>query len=184
MCHLCPCWCAVLDFIDALEFSGSNQPRVGIVAFSGPPIGCEGAACSTENAAPVLLNLTSDYSLARSIIEGRPTSDGLTCISCGIEVGRSVLQDAAQQRDALPIMLLLTDGRQTVDGDNNKAIDTANTVKSDGVVVVAMGYEDADTATMEGMASSPTSTYFIVRKRLLHASHGKPGVPTWYLPDT
>ena len=157
----------MLNFVGSVNFaSGATDPgpRVGVVAFSWPPIGCNATiddpTCAVDNAAPILLNLTSDASLITDTIASRPSSDGLTCISCGIDRGRQVLQHAALARpSAVQMMILLTDGLQTVDGTSQKAVDRANLAKNEGVVVVAVGYGAGDSATIRGMASSPSTSY-------------------------
>ena len=56
-------------------------------------------------------------------------------------------------------LLLLTDGVQTVDGNDDTAIAKAAAVKQDGVSIVAVGFGGANEQTMRAIASAPSSDF-------------------------
>jgi hypothetical protein len=79
-------------------------------------------ACTRCQVATTLVDLTSDRSLIEQRLASRPPSSGQTCISCGLEKAQDMLRTNARPA-ALVIVLLITDGAQTVGGDH---IDLAN----------------------------------------------------------
>eukprot|EP00966_Prymnesium_polylepis_P254154 5873658-Prymnesium_polylepis.1 len=76
----------MLDYVANVDCVVANEsgPRVGVVTFSGPPIGCNATAsdpgCSVDISAPVLLNLSSSASMISDTLRSRPSSDRLTCM--------------------------------------------------------------------------------------------------------
>ena len=62
-------------------------------------------------------------------------------------------------------MFLLTDGVQTVGGDDNTAIAAANAAKAAGTKVVVVAFGDVSLVTISQMASWPASTYALYRDR-------------------
>ena len=82
---------------------------------------------------------------------------GHTSISDGLAKGLQVLHGVFARAGVPKMLLLLTDGRQTVDGDDATAIAQAEAVKAAGVHVVAAGFGGADAATMKAIASAPAS---------------------------
>ena len=61
--------------------------------------------------------------------------------------------------EAMPLLLVLTDGEQTVLGGDEEAVYAATAVKSGGASLVALSLGVADAETMERMASAPSATY-------------------------
>ena len=57
------------------------------------------------------------------------------------------------------MLLLLTDGVQTADGDDRTAIAQASVVKGAGVQVFAVGFGGARASTLSGIASSSSHSY-------------------------
>ena len=76
----------------------------------------------TDDAAQIVSIATSNPTSLTSAIANRPNSQGRTCISCGLEKALELIE-ASRRTSTLPIILLLTDGTQTVGGTNQKAID-------------------------------------------------------------
>ena len=59
----------------------------------------------------------------------------------------------------MPLVVLLTDGEQTVLGGDEAAIAAAEEVKAAGIDVVALSLGEANQYTLDRIASSPTETY-------------------------
>ena len=88
------------------------------------------------------------------------SADGKTSISDGLEAAGKLFADDGRV-NAIKIVLLLSDGEQTVDAAPNKspmqtAIDAATLVKGDGVTVFAWGIGKANLATLERIATDPS----------------------------
>eukprot|EP00964_Phaeocystis_antarctica_P023343 scaffold13063_cov48-Phaeocystis_antarctica.AAC.1 len=92
------------------------------------------------------------------------TADGKTSISDGFEAARDLLADGGRV-GATKIVLLLTDGEQTVDKAPGKtlfqtAIDAAALVKRQGATVFAWGFgEGVSAATLEQIATDPSKAF-------------------------
>ena len=89
------------------------------------------------------------------------SADGDTSISDGFEAARQLFADDSRA-GATKIVLLLSDGEQTVDAAPNKtpmetAIDAAALVKGEGVTVFAWGFGgNVSEATLQGIATDPS----------------------------
>ena len=87
--------------------------------------------------------------------------DGPTSISDGFELARDLFLEGGRT-GAAKIVLLLSDGNQTVDAKVNTtlyqtAVDAANSVKALNATVFAWGFgPDASSTTLEQIASEPT----------------------------
>ena len=132
-------------------------PRVGIITFNGPPITSGGINFAEEQAA-MLVNLTADTAAIMQALDTRPASQGLTCISCGLLLAQRHLAEF-QRPGALGIVLVLTDGQQTIGGNDQTAIQYAANVRADGHTVYTIGFGEARQQVMEQMASQPAATY-------------------------
>ena len=145
-------------FVDNFKVNTEDDalsPKLSIVTFSG----C--GSCSKEESAQVLYPLTSDMDALRRIIGARPKPDidmPFTCISCGLELANSMRQFTGRE-DAKPVMLLLSDGIQTIHGPSQEAIDVATEVKATGVELLTLAMGDSNEYTMDTMASSPPEVY-------------------------
>eukprot|EP00964_Phaeocystis_antarctica_P094374 scaffold61128_cov45-Phaeocystis_antarctica.AAC.1 len=88
-------------------------------------------------------------------------ADGRTSISDGFEAVRHLFANAGRE-NATKIVLLLSDGDQTIDAASNKtlletAIDAAALVKGDNVTVYAWGFGKKTTEeTLEKIATDPS----------------------------
>eukprot|EP00964_Phaeocystis_antarctica_P009854 scaffold5352_cov57-Phaeocystis_antarctica.AAC.1 len=88
------------------------------------------------------------------------SADGKTSISDGLEAARQLFTDA--RVGATRIVLLVTDGEQSVDAAPGKtlwqtAVDAAALVKGDGVTVFAWGFGDkVSPVTLEQIATDPS----------------------------
>ena len=146
----------------------AETPRFGVVTFNGPPIGSTNDF-DADDAAEILLPLTSDINFITSTLNARPASNGLTCITCGLQKAQAVL-NSPSRRAAPGYMVIITDGRQTVGGDMYDVRDTAITVRDDGYTLLTIGFGDAERQTMEWIASSPSESYALDAYGLTSAS--------------
>ena len=155
-------------FIDLLDFTDPvNGPRVAIITFSGPTIGqLSNWAYDPIAATNVVADFTSDTVQLKAAVRNRVNHYGLTCISCGIEIAGERIRNSPMSRyhlGAEPIIILLTDGEQTVGGTSQRAIDEADAMKQSlNVRFFAVSYQlgAGDPVSLAALASSPSSTYF------------------------
>ena len=116
---------------------------------------------SAAESAQVLYPLSSDATALHAAINGRapPSADmPMTCISCGIDTAAALLQFSGSA-EAMPLLLVLTDGEQTVLGGDEEAVYAATAAKSGGASLVALSLGDSLQETMDRMASEPTAIY-------------------------
>lgn len=154
----------VNQFIHALRSrfaftSSGGGPRFAVVTFNGPPMSHLQDFDEAE-AARLLMNLTGDTGRMHGAIDGRPASSGTTCISCGLLRAHQHLA-AFGRPTARPVVVVLTDGSQTVGGDDLTVIEYAANLKATGNTVVTVGFGDALQTVMEQMASAPAALYAI-----------------------
>ncbi len=161
-------------FVNAFDMDGENplSPRVGIVTFAGPPIGCRPGSTASicrqhypyDEWVDVVSEPTAEVEDLLVAITDRPSAGRMTCISCGLEVAQSLLTSLEFSRpEAEPILLLLTDGRQTAGGTDAKAVRVANDIKNAGTTVITVSFGDADPEVMQSISSKPSSAYARVR---------------------
>ena len=139
-----------------LDASDAESPAIGFVEFSG----C--ALCTAAQSASVLYPLTSDPNkLATAIANRAPPSSQMpmTCISCGLDVARSLLSSMSRP-GGMPLVLLLTDGEQSILGGDAEAEYASGQLKAQGVDLVALGLGETNVLAMESMASHPVPSYF------------------------
>ena len=61
-------------------------------------------------------------------------------------------------------MILLSDGVQTVGGNDNTAVAAARVIKDAGTKLIAVGFGDVSLYTLSRVASWPASTYALYQK--------------------
>lgn len=155
-----------------------ETPRVGLITFNGPQNLND---FSESDAATVLVPLTDEAQEIRSALNGRPMSQGLTCISCGLKVARDMLKPpnkgGMKRPNSLGVVVILTDGSQTVGGTNADAISYADNLRDDGHVVFTIGFGEAEKAVMEALASSPPNNYALAAYGQSSARAAPPSAP-------
>ena len=124
------------------------------------------------------------------------SADGKTSISDGFEAARQLLDDNGRV-GATKIVLLVSDGEQTVDAAPGKtlwqtAVDAAALVKGDGVTVFAWGIGKANLTTLEEIATDPSKailaqdiaelTSYLVLLEAAVCNHSPPLSPPSLLP--
>eukprot|EP00964_Phaeocystis_antarctica_P163698 scaffold140320_cov115-Phaeocystis_antarctica.AAC.2 len=87
------------------------------------------------------------------------SADGKTSISDGFEAARQLFNKS--RPSAAKVLLLLSDGEQTVDAAPGKtllqtAVDAAALVKGEGVTVFAWGFGDVSSSTLRQIATNPS----------------------------
>lgn len=107
--------------------------------------------------------LNTDLSKVRSALR-RQVPFGLTNITAGIQVGLKVLDEARENEKVEKVMILMTDGRQTVGADPMSTVNDLRKAKV-RLYVITFGF-DADQEGMQRIAERTKSRYF-------HASNGK-----------
>ena len=135
-----------------LDMTNPLSPKIGLVTFSG----C--VECSAGVSARVEYPVTSDAAALRHAIANRSPPDEqmpMTCISCGIKVATDLLS-AFSTAGSMPLVLVLTDGEQTVLGGDEAAVYAAGVAKAQGVDLVTLSLGRALADTMDRMASMPT----------------------------
>eukprot|EP00964_Phaeocystis_antarctica_P163042 scaffold138475_cov344-Phaeocystis_antarctica.AAC.1 len=88
------------------------------------------------------------------------TAGGWTSISDGFDAARQLFGDGGRL-GVTKIVLLLSDGEQTVDAATGKgvrqtAIDAAALAKGDGVTVFAWGFGSVSSSTLRSIATDPS----------------------------
>ena len=118
----------------ALDTQDEFAPRVSIITIAG------GFQDDQGEHAQVLHPLSGNAATLTTAINGRPAPSrekGYTCISCGLDLAASLLR-SLKRSEAKPIVMVLTDGEQTVWGLNNAAMQAADELKNAGADIVAM----------------------------------------------
>ena len=116
----------MLAYIDAYELDATAGAQIGIIEFRG----CDG--CSTPEVTTTLSSPNTDRAALVSAVEGRAPAVNATCVSCGLEVARSMLL-SHNRSGAIPLVVLISDGVQSVQGGPAKAADTAANLKAAGI---------------------------------------------------
>ena len=93
------------------------------------------------------------------------SADGRTSMSDGFEAARQLFANNVRV-GATKIVLLVSDGEQTVDAAPGKtlletAVDAAALVKGDGVTVFAWGFGKAELTTLERNATDPSTAIVV-----------------------
>merc|ERR1711938_284656 len=132
------------EMVSQFRLDATEGARVGVVEFSSD--------------AATLTPLTGSLSDVLTAIDGASAAGGGTSVSDGLELGRAEVNRGARA-DVPRTILLLTDGVQTVDGNDDTAIAKAAAVKQDGVSIVAVGFGGANEQTMRAIASAPSSDF-------------------------
>lgn len=105
-----------------------------------------------------LAPLSSDAATINAAISNRGNQGGSTNIAAALYAGRDALTGSGARDGANKVMMLLTDGADTVSGDA-VAIQRASQVKALPLKLFAVGFGDAEVATLQAMASEPAASY-------------------------
>ncbi|MCB0209120.1 MAG: VWA domain-containing protein [Anaerolineae bacterium] len=128
-------------FVDGLNLS---RDQVGLVSF--------------DTTATLEKELTTDKNAIKAAIDSVILGD-LTDIAGAVKLCRNELKSARANPNNEQIIILLSDGAQTVTGD---PIDEANKAKSDGITIITVAIrQSADYVTLKAMASKEKDFYFV-----------------------
>jgi len=116
---------------------GSSEAQIGYVEF--------------EETAYKLSDLTPDLSTISSAINGAPAVGSGTFISGGLALGQTTIEGTNARSGVKKVIILMTDGVQTVGGDDRTAIAAATTVKDAGIEVIGVMFGGASESTMSQM---------------------------------
>ena len=135
---------AASNFVNNLKF-GTNADLAGLVSYN--------------DQATLDRRLTNSASALRQAIGAIPAADGYTSITRGLQTAQDELASGRHNPEALPVILLLSDGMPTLDDTPAQALAAATAAKNAGSRIFTVGLGDVDHALMAGIASR-TNDYF------------------------
>ncbi len=136
---------ACSNFVQNLNFS-TNADQAGLASFN--------------STATLDQELTNSLQALDQAIHSLPAPSGETSISLGVQTGQTELLSTRHNPQALPVLLLLTDGLPTGSDTDSNALYTATQAKNAGTLLFTVGVgSDVDPVLLAGMASS-TNDYF------------------------
>ncbi|HHY85705.1 MAG TPA: VWA domain-containing protein, partial [Verrucomicrobia bacterium] len=115
---------------------------------------------SYNSSATLDQKLTNSLARLEQAIAGIPSADGFTSISLGIKTAQQELMSSRHNPDALPIIVLLSDGMPTASDTKEKALAEALQAKNAGTRIFTVGLGNVDHELMRGMASSPADYFY------------------------
>ncbi|HWN96154.1 MAG TPA: immunoglobulin domain-containing protein, partial [Methylomirabilota bacterium] len=105
--------------------------------------------------------LTTNVSLLEQAVSALPPATNGTCVSCGLQAAQDELTSVRHRPDALPILVLLSDGVPHDFDTPSNALYTATQAKKAGTRIFTIGLgPEVDPAMLKQMASSP-SDFFV-----------------------
>jgi hypothetical protein len=145
-----------IGFINLMD---PSDDRVGIISFSGP----DSDYASGDILADLELPFTYDYTSAVNIIDQMYLGDR-TGITAAIRYARVHFND--NPRDSRKIIVLLTDGEETLGGEVYKDVESstplneANSAYSEGIKIYTIGFGDnADETVLQQIADATGGSY-------------------------
>ena len=115
--------------------------------------------------ADTLTPLSGSLDVVSRAIDSASPAGGGTSVSDGLALALSVITGELSRPDVPRTILLLTDGIQTVDGNDQTAIAQAAVVKAAGVSIVAVGFAGARVSTMTATTMGlPVDTHVATAK--------------------
>lgn len=134
---------AVLAFVDAMDLA-PGRDQVTVVRF--------------DSDAEVRQTLTHDRSAIEQVIRGLGVRSG-THIDRGLAAALAELQSVRRIKANIPVVVLLTDGRQS--GDAQAALEAARLVRDAGIALYAIGLgEDVDAGILTAIAGTSSRYRF------------------------
>lgn len=134
---------AALAFVDAMDLA-PGRDQVTVVRF--------------DSEAEVRQTLTHDRPAIEQVIRGLGVRSG-TYIDRGLAAALAELQSARRIKANIPVVVLLTDGRQS--GDAQAALDVARLVRDAGIALYAIGLgEEVDAGILTAIAGTPSRYRF------------------------
>ncbi|MCB9076263.1 MAG: VWA domain-containing protein [Anaerolineaceae bacterium] len=132
---------ALISFVEGLDFS---VDQVGLVSFDSLPT--------------LDQELTQDENLIKAAINA-VSRGGLTDIAGAIRLCKNELKSSRANSNNTPVIILLSDGTQTVNGD---PISEANQAKNEGITIITVAIRlSADINTLRAIATKNSNFYFV-----------------------
>src|SRR5262249_38390300 len=132
-------------FVKNLYFT-TNGDQAGVVSFNS-------SATLNQTLTNSLLQL--DQSIA-----GIAPAGGLTSISLGLQTAQSELSSTRHHPQALPVILLLSDGNPTGSDTISNALYWAGQAKNDGTLIFTVGLGTVNASLLQGIASTTNDYSF------------------------
>lgn len=101
--------------------------------------------------------LTPSLSTITTALDNAANVGSGTFLSGGIERGKEVVTGMDARYGVPKVLVLLSDGVQTIGGDDSTAIAAANDAKAAGIKVIVFGFGDVSISTVSRIASWPQS---------------------------
>ena len=156
-----PC-SAEIDLVMVLDNSGSvGAQRSDLISFARAVVGnfamgdtaAQIAYVEFETTVATHSALTPSLANITAALDSAPGIGRQTFLSGGIDLGQSVVTGAGARAGVPKVMVLMSDGVQTVGGDDNTAIAAAANAKAAGTKIIAVGFGDASLVTLSSIAS-------------------------------
>jgi len=138
----------VIDFarkVVAQFEMGSNAAQIAYVEF--------------ETTVVTHVALTPSLSTILTALDNAPAIGSGTFLSGGIAQGQAVVTGTGARSGVPKVIVLMSDGVQTVGGDDNTAIAAATNAKNAGIKIIAVGFGSVSLVTLNALASSPSSEF-------------------------
>ncbi|HTD65022.1 MAG TPA: Ig-like domain-containing protein, partial [Candidatus Limnocylindria bacterium] len=138
---------ACTNFVRNMHLISTNGDVLGLVSFN---------PTATLNQ-----RLTNNTLAMEKAISALGAATNGTCISCGLQTAQDELASSRHRPEALPVIILLSDGLPHDFDTPEEALDTAAQAKSAGTRVLTIGLgSGVDPVLMANMASSPSDYFF------------------------
>ena len=146
---------ACSNFVQNLHFS-TNADQAGLASYN--------------STATLDQKLTNNVQILNQAIHSLPGANGSTSISSGLQTAQTELVSSRHNPQALPVLVLLTDGLPTGSDTPSNALYAASQAKNAGTRIFTVGLgADADPVLLQGIASSPGDFYFTTNSAQLTA---------------
>ena len=146
---------ACTNFIRSLHLTAATNDAAGLVSYN--PAGTLNHTLTNNVAA-----------LEQAVSALGPATNG-TCISCGILKAQEELVSTRHRTEALPVMVLLSDGVPHDFDTPSNALYNAQQAKNAGTRIFTVGLGDVDFALMSAMASSTNDFFYTTNSAQLAA---------------
>ncbi|MGD0258717.1 MAG: VWA domain-containing protein, partial [Verrucomicrobiota bacterium] len=146
---------ACSNFVQNLNFS-TNADQAGLVSYN--------------SAASLDQTLTNNLQALDQAIHSIPAASGNTSISLGLQTAQTELLSSRHNPQALPVLILLSDGLPTGSDTKSNALYVATQAKNAGTLIFTVGLgADVDPVLMAGIAASSSDYFFTTNSSQLSA---------------
>ena len=124
---------------------------------------------SYNSSATLDRRLTNSIPALEQAIQSIPAPSGYTSITLGLQTGQTELVSARHNPQALPVMVLLSDGLPTGTDSRSNALSAATQAKNAGTRIFTVGLGGVDPALMSAIASAPGDYFYTTNSAQLTA---------------